>query len=30
MGCKESKGDGNEMRVEEEWKKRGLPDVPAN
>ena len=27
MGCKESKNDGNGMRVEEEWAKRNLPEV---
>ncbi len=30
MGCKESKGDTNEMKVDEEWKKRNLPDIPLN
>ena len=30
MGCKESKGDTNEMKVDEEWKKRNLPDIPSS
>lgn len=30
MGCKESKSDPNDMRVDEEWRRRNLPDIDSS